>query len=243
MASGDSYLAWLQLDAERMATLDPTRLATPVPSCPDWDVAHVVAHTSWVHRYWTYALRHPEGEEARTSAVSLWPDDVDVFAWLREGLVDLFAALHDTPPTKPVWSVLGRHTASFICRRVVHETAIHRWDAQSAVGEPDPFDPALAADGIDEVVEVWVPLCFDYAAFGGTGQRIHLHGTDVDGEWLITVDADATRLGHVHEDADVTVRGGVGDLYLLSWNRIGPSRFEVAGDETLLTRWQAAAAI
>jgi hypothetical protein len=128
-------------------------------------------------------------------------------------------------------------------RRVVHETAIHRWDVQGAVGQPDAFEPALAADGIDEVIELWVPLRFDYGSFRGTGQRIHFHGTDFDGEWLITVDAERTRLGHVHEDADVTVSGGVGDLYLLSWNHADPSRFEVVGDERLLTRWRAAATI
>ena len=54
MALSDTCLEWLQVDTERMARVDPSLLATPVPSCPGWDVAYVIAHTSWVHRYWTY---------------------------------------------------------------------------------------------------------------------------------------------------------------------------------------------
>jgi uncharacterized protein (TIGR03083 family) len=243
MALSDSYLAWLQLDAERMATLDPALLATKVPTCPEWDVAGLIDHTAWVHRYWTYALGRPEGEVPRISSVAPRPDDVEIIGGFRASLAALVGALRDTPPSKSVSSGLGVRPASFVLRRVVHETAIHRWDAQAAVGEPDGFEPALAADGIDEMLEVWVPLAFDYAAFKGTGQRIHFHGTDVDGEWLITVNAETTQSRHVHEQADVTVRGRLSDLYLLSWNRVDPSRLDVAGDEELLTRWQAAATV
>jgi uncharacterized protein (TIGR03083 family) len=239
----DSYLAWLQLDAERLTAIDPKLLVNPVPSCPEWDVAAFLDHTAWVHRYWTYALGRPEGEEAKTSDVATREDDVDVFDCCRESLANLVGALADTPPSKTVSSVLGVHPASFVRRRVVHETAIHRWDAQTATGEADRFEPALAADGIDELLEVWVPLCFDYSRFGGNGQTIHLHGTDGDGEWFITVDGDTTVTRHAHDDADVTVRGGLGDLYLLSWNRLDPSRLDVTGDHELLARWQASATV
>jgi hypothetical protein len=102
MALSDICLEWLQVDTERMARVDPSLLATPVPSCPGWDVAYVIAHTSWVHRYWTSALRLAEGEDARISSVPRWPDDVDVFVWLREGLVGLLRALDETPASKTV---------------------------------------------------------------------------------------------------------------------------------------------
>jgi uncharacterized protein (TIGR03083 family) len=243
MALSDSYLEWLQLDAERMVTLKPALLATTVPTCPAWDVAGLLDHTAWVYRYWTYALGLPEGEPARRSGVQRRPDDVELIEWFQDSLAAFVGAVRDTPPSKSVSTVLGVHPASFVLRRVVHETAIHRWDAQAAVGEPDRFEPALAGDGIDEMFEVWVPLRFDYAAFKGAGQTIHFHGVDADGEWLITVNADTTHVHHVHEDADVAVRGGLGDLYLLSWNRVDSSHFEVVGDERLLTRWQAAAVI
>lgn len=243
MTRNDLDLDRLRLEVARMAALDPASFATRVPTCPGWDVGHVVAHTSWVHRYFAYVLRQPEGTQARRSAVPLWPDDVDVLSWLYEGVDDLIAAMRATPSSKTVWSALGVYPASLVGRRVVHETAIHRWDAQAATGDPDGFDPSLAVDGIDEVLELWVPLRFDYAAFNGTGQTIHLHATDVAADWLITVNAETTEWRSTDEPADVTVQGAVGDLYLLSWNRVDPAHLDTRGDTELLARWQAAACI
>ena len=51
----------------------------------------------------------------------------------------------------------GPSPLAFWARRQAHETAVHRYDAQSAApgGPPAPagaFDPAFAADGVDELI-------------------------------------------------------------------------------------------
>src|SRR3712207_7465665 len=47
-------------------------------------------------------------------------------------------------PAAPTWSFTTDRTAGFWVRRQALETAVHRWDAQHAAGEPERIDPALA---------------------------------------------------------------------------------------------------
>ena len=49
---------------------------------------------------------------------------------------------------------VGPDRAGFWARRQAQELAIHRWDAQTAAGEPRPIDRALAVDGIQEVFDI-----------------------------------------------------------------------------------------
>jgi uncharacterized protein (TIGR03083 family) len=247
----DEYLSCIEADGGRLARFDAGRLEARVPSCPDWSVAQLVAHTSWVHRWVTYVLGLPEGQKPARDAVPQWSEgDGNVVEWYRLGLDTLLDALRSVPPDKPVFTLAGVQPASWWLRRMAHETAIHRWDVEQAVaGEgaspPEGFPRQLAADGIEEAFEVMFPRRFDHAGFGGRGQTVHLHGTDSDpevpGEWLVTVTADGTAWQRGHLKGDAAVRGPLSDLYLFVWNRIGPERLDVVGDADLLARWQAAA--
>ena len=38
------------------------------------------------------------------------------------------------------------------------EAAVHRWDAENAVGVAQPFDGALAADAIGQTFEIMAPM-------------------------------------------------------------------------------------
>lgn len=244
----DEYLSSIRADGDRLGRIEPADLGRRVPSCPDWDVAGLMAHTSWVHRWVTYVVGLPEGEKPARDAVPRWSGEGDVVAWYREGLDGLLAALEATPPDRSVFTLAGAQPASWWVRRLAHETAIHRWDAEAARvpagGRIEGFLPDLAADGIEEVLEVMFPRRFDHAGFAGRGETIHLHGTDggdVGGEWLITVGPEDTRWERGHRKGDVAARGPLSDLYLFIWNRVGPDRLDVVGDAELLRRWQAAA--
>jgi hypothetical protein len=49
------------------------------------------------------------------------------------------------------------------------------------MGQQRPLDANLASDGIDELLEVLMPLFFKYAEFAGVGQTIRLdqnHGSE-----------------------------------------------------------------
>ena len=112
---------------------------------------------------------------------------------------------------------------------------MHRVDAQSAAGEVAPIDPAFASDGIDEYLAVFAPrFGKGLADLGGT---VHLHCTDVEGEWLITPADDGIVVTREHAKGDVAARGRAEDLLLLLWGRRDASAVEVFGDADLLDRF------
>jgi hypothetical protein len=123
---------------------------------------------------------------------------------------------------------------------------VHRWDAENALGAPrNDFDPTLAADGVDELLDLWVPDRFDHAAFAGKGETIELVPADGGDPWSIVVGAESTtwRRGPRSGEPDVSARGPVAELYLFVWSRWPADRLAVTGDRDLLARWQRCAAV
>ena len=135
-----------------------------------------------------------------------------------------------------MWSCTGDQTAGFWSRRQANEVAVHRWDAELAAGDPTPIDNELAADGVDERLDML--RLFD--AITGTGETIHLHCTDIDGEWVVTLSDEGPRTERVHAKSDVAVRGTASDLDLFVCGRVDATAFEVFGDAQLLERFQSA---
>ena len=125
----------------------------------------------------------------------------------------------------------------FWSRRVAHETAVHRWDAQAAAGAPEPVDVRLAVDGIQEMFDLLTARP-GHERVRGDGETIHLHCTDTDGEWLVRLTPQGVAVTREHAKGDVAARGTASDLLLLLWGRVPPDRVEVFGDASLLARWQ-----
>ena len=145
--------------------------------------------------------------------------------------------LESTDPDTPVATFAPPATAGFWGRRMAHETLIHRWDAESAHGQPGPFDAELAADGIDEGLNVFVPFVRAGSQVKGSGETFHIHRTDGEGEWLVTVEDSGVRVSREHAKGDVALRGRAEDLLLWLWHRTPPDNLEVFGDPALLDRW------
>jgi len=113
---------------------------------------------------------------------------------------------------------------------------VHRWDAELASGKTVELDAVLAADGIDESLTM---LSFR-KDITGNGETVHLHCTDTEGEWLVTLEADGPAIERVHSKGDVAARGTASALDLFVWGRVAPDTLEVFGDRALLERFQAA---
>jgi uncharacterized protein (TIGR03083 family) len=164
------------------------------------------------------------------------------------GLVELYeettarlgAALWALEPAEPVsswWK--ADQTAGFWQRRMAHETAVHRWDAQLAHGSPEPVDADLASDGIDENFEVMVPSRRRWAEHPrqGSGETYHFHRADGPGEWLVRFTPEGPVVTREHAKGDAAVRGTASDLFLFLWRRLPADRLEVFGDPDLLPRY------
>jgi uncharacterized protein (TIGR03083 family) len=213
-------------------------LAAPVPACPDWDVAELLAHIGRVHRWATAnATRAPDAEFPGWSSSIDTPDAVDRPEWVRAGAAELADTLAARPADTPAWSFLPPSTVGFWQRRQAHETAMHRVDAQLAAGSAEPIDASLAADGIDEWVGMLAAMGL-HQRFGGSGETVHFHCTDVDGEWLVRIDPDQVVIERQHAKGDVAARGAASELLCWLQGRAPIERLEVFGDVSLLDRWR-----
>ena len=227
------------ITAQARALADAAR-ATPfdarVPSCPEWDVAKLLRHTGTAHRCacGVWPSRAPLSPRVVPLAI---PDDGDGLPdWLEAGAAELVATLGATDPDEACWSWIDDHHVRFWARRMACETVVHRWDGQTAAGAPEPIDGALAVEGIDEHLANLPFVAPD--AVAGSGETLHLHCTDRDGEWLLTRTPGGLEVLREHAKGDIALKGPASALYLLLVGRVPASALEVFGDPEALDRWR-----
>lgn len=215
-----------------------------VPDCGTWTVTDLLAHVGDTLGFWAWLVgerrldphgyrdqrRHaPAGDSRERQAAAI--------AATRRATADLLDALESTPPATPVWSWLdGRQDVAWVQRRVVHELAVHRFDAEMAAGHDHRLDPTVAADGIAE----FLTALARYGPEHGAG-TLHLHCTDVAGEWTIDTGAagPAVAVTEVHAKADAAVRGPAHDVLMTLWGR--RAACDVFGNTDVIERFRAAA--
>lgn len=140
--------------------VDPGEPLPPVPSCPGWSVSDLVGHLGGVHRYLAHVLRERLAAPPDPGGLALpqVPADPQALAdWFAQGARELTGLWDELGPDTPVWSWSAEQTSGLWLRMQVIELAVHRWDAQSATGTPDPLDPALATDAVTQTFEVMAP--------------------------------------------------------------------------------------
>jgi uncharacterized protein (TIGR03083 family) len=170
-------------------------------------------------------------------AIGDGPDDGSFVDWFRDGHAALVAALESAPPDLECWSFLAAPSPlAFWARRQCHETGIHRVDAQGALGPISPIPPAVAADGIDELLTGFI------TRRGGRlksdePRTLGVHTVDTNDDWLVRI-ADRVQTSRGHDDADCIISGHASDLHLLLWNRRSLDGIHVTGDRALLDQWR-----
>jgi uncharacterized protein (TIGR03083 family) len=226
-------------DAFRAAVTGATSLDAPVPTCPEWTVGDLVRHLAYVHGK---VRRHvTRGTTDRPEDWAGPPADADpVSAWLDE-YTELLAALDAVDPELPAWNWAPQSKkAIFWHRRMAHETAVHRWDAQMAGGRAEPIEAKLASDGVTEVLDTWLPAGHRIGEVDRSGM-IALHATDVDQVWYVRLrgagvallDTDTLLDTDDHHER-VTASGPASDLVLALFGRIAFDTLDVGGDLSLL---------
>jgi len=222
------YLDHLRRSSQRLVDTADGHLADVVPGCPGWNVADLAYHVGRVDDFWTAMATGGDPEQYVRPPQ---PADDEVVAWFAAQADRLADTLTAADPATPAWSFWGTRDVAFVRRRIAHETAVHAWDAGDAAGSPEPLDPALAVDGIDEFFEIFSPLTPGTPVAPVT--TVHLHATDAEGEWLVSVGGGQFEIEHGHAKGDVAVRASASDLLLLLWNRVelADDRFAVFGAE------------
>ncbi len=143
--------------AARISELIRTHdLSTQVPWLGRWKVRDVVAHLGGVHRWAARIVRTKsmDGPGFRKSKL----DGSELCNWFDEGADELVEVLASNPldDACPNFNPGSDATVHFWARRQLHETTVHRWDVEAAVDDVTPISPHVAADGVDEYLDVFV---------------------------------------------------------------------------------------
>lgn len=244
LGSKDFWLASLRADGPAFRTaVAEAPLDAPVPSCPEWTVRDLVAHLAGVY---AYVLSHvPRGvtdrpERPRPEFVP--PAGANVLSWWDEQFVQLLNTLDALDPELPAWNFAPQaKKAGFWHRRMAHETAVHRWDAQFALVSAEPIEAKLAVDGVAEVLDTWLPAGKGAGPADAVGM-VALCATDAEHEWFVRLrggrglallDTDTLLDSDQHHERAVA-RGTASDLLLALYGRVGFDVLEVSGDDHLL---------
>ena len=235
------YLTLLRSDGAALADAAEQDPAASVAAFDDdYDVASLVTHTGGVHRWFIACL----AADAYVAQDQLAPPPADYIGWFRAGVDELATILEQRGADDPTWTWGSVATTGFWYRRAAHETAVHRWDAQAAVGSADPIDAELAVDGVDELFDEMLPRRSpSWAAVVGdeaVSASVHLHATDAEGEWMLVLGGeDGLVVTREHAKGDVAAKGAASDLLLMLYSRVDIGVVDLFGDRELLSRWQA----
>jgi uncharacterized protein (TIGR03083 family) len=240
----DLWLGALRADcADFQTVIAEAPLDSPVPSCPGWTIARLTSHLGSVYGYALDMIAAAGAEPPERPKGYFRPaPDADVVAWWQERSGTLLTTMESLDPEAPAsnWAPTTK-IAGFWIRRMAHETAVHRWDAQFALVSAEPIEMRLAVDGVSEIFDMWLP------AGKGTGPQdavgmVSLYASDAEEDWYVRLrghgavallDTD-TILDDDEHPARASAQGTASDLMLALMGRIDLDVLEIAGDEHLL---------
>jgi uncharacterized protein (TIGR03083 family) len=252
----EEHIAALRREGELMAeALERSpEWDAPVPTCPGWTVRELAHHVGRVHRWAALVVgqrlaTRPE-EETAGRAWGTMPGDADVAAWVRSGHAAVVQTLERAPADLDCWAFLPASSPrAFWARRQAHETAIHRADAQAAIGDIDGVGTAFAVDGIDELLLGFYSRPRNRAR-SDVARALSVTAEDAGASWIIHFGPDGARPtrwtdagDHAPGKADTEVRGPASDLYLALWNRRPLEALRTAGDPELVELWRTKATV
>ncbi len=249
----DFWLAGFRAEgtAFRAAVSQPGALDAAVPTCPEWTVLDLVHHLGCVYEFVqshvTRGVTAPPQRRSREIEAQLrtageLPAADAAVAWWDDRYATVLRTLEAVDPDLPAWNWAPQaKKAGFWHRRMAHETAVHRWDAQIAVGLTDPIETKLAADGITEVLDTWLPAGRRRGPRDRTG-IVALRATDIEQEWHVRLRGEGIALldtntlfdddAHQHERA--IAAGTASDLLLALYGRVSFEVLDLAGDQRLI---------
>lgn len=210
-----------------------------VPDCPGWRVRDLLHHIGTIHRWVTaVAVGGRAVAMAEFDAAVARPDDMVLASWSLAGLSGLVEALNGLTDDEPVWTLLpDPEPRRFWIRRQLHETAVHRIDAECAAGEPlTDWSTDAALDGIDELLTVLVPLP-DSRLRTTVSRTLAVLPTDADVGWTLQLSDGPPVVTRTRSAADGQVTGSAAALFGWLWNRTVPG-VEVGGDAELAALWR-----
>jgi uncharacterized protein (TIGR03083 family) len=239
------------LDAEGLLLLgiaEARIFDAAIPFCPGWALSELITHLGYIYRWVTVivgdARPEPPGRQECTELEDPDPGDhAGTLRRLRSAHTALVRVLRQAPPELACWTIWAAPSArTFWARRMLHETLIHRVDAQNAgaaaTSGGDDLETSIAADGVDEMI---CGFARRYTKTLRSRQPATLAFTAIDTgqQWWAQISSDAPQFGRGTSPAaaDTEVRAHSGELLLLLWNRRHCDGLAVEGRTSVLDTW------
>jgi uncharacterized protein (TIGR03083 family) len=222
----------LVADVVALASVLASSPEAQIVHCPGWNVADLIRHHGGVLR-WSEAIVR-SGEPALEEYAA--PEDAnELRGWYVESAHAFIATASNTDRDRACWT-FGRSPERvwFWIRRQALEAAVHRWDAEFAMGAAPTLAPDLACLGISEVVEDLFPRQVDLGRTPGLSGGLQLRAVDLDQRWLLpATDTEAS---------DAVLEAEAPVLLLFLWRRtdLHDPRIRFSGPPAMHDELQAA---
>jgi uncharacterized protein (TIGR03083 family) len=253
----DRYLAHLRTESARfrdvLAACDPR---AQVPGCPDWSAADLLWHLAEVQWFWGTTIRSRPAAPDEDAPGPERPASYDgLLAAYDDYSAALVSELEAADPAEPAWTWSQEQTVGFTFRRQAHEALIHRLDAEQAAGRVTPLDPELAADGVDECLDIMFGGAPPWGEFAPLPHHVRIDLADRDESIWVQIgrftgtdpddgvhhDTDDIRVVPAPgTDADAAVRGPAAALDAWLWRRGDDSEVRVTGDRRVYDHFRLA---
>lgn len=249
----DHLVRETQRAREVLGSCDPD---ASVPACPDWNASDLAWHLGvGVQDFWRYVIETRPAPPTDYVEPTQPDDPAEVLAAFDRCHEPFIDALRAADPDEPAWS-WSEQTVGFTMRRQALEAMVHRVDAEQAAGlEVTALDPQLAADGVDEVLDVFYGGAPDWGHFAPDDEIVQVRMTDVDADcWVHLGRFSGTHpeRGETYEDeddlrvvaepdgeVDVVISGTAPDIVLWLWDRRDDAGIEFEGDKAVGDRFRS----
>jgi uncharacterized protein (TIGR03083 family) len=212
-------------------------LDAPVPSCPGWTLFDLVRHLGEGRRAWAATIT--AGPDARARSASDGPaaprEREALLAWMAASTRELVETLREAGPDRGCWTWWGRsqspQTCGAVARHLLQETAVHTYDAQLALGDPQPLPDEVALDGVEEFLSTCSAWTGVWSHEPGT---LDYHATE-GRSWRLRLSAGGGRVTRLTEPgpADASVWGTASELVLLFYGRVPLDSLKLDGDRRI----------
>jgi uncharacterized protein (TIGR03083 family) len=223
-------LEHVRADGDRIAVVADGHLNAEVPPCPGWTLQNVITHLAEVYEHkiaCTLLEKMPDPWPPQ------WAPERDPVEWLvdaHQRLLTLFRERGPQAPSATWWP--PDQTVGFWDRRMAHETVIHRVDVEISLDQLTAVDPALAIDGVDEVLAIF--LAGDWSEDPDDrcrGQRIVI--STGGRSWEVELLPEAVTVSSPHGGAEAEVSGEPEPVLLWLWGRRSDAGLSSQGDASV----------
>ena len=226
--------------AFRAAVASAPSLDVRVPTCPEWTLFDLVQQLSEGRRKWAATVAAGPADAPAAVPVPVVPHEcAALLDWFAASTAQLLDALREAGPDRGCWTWWGSsqspQTSGAVARHQLQQVAVHTYDAQVTVGDPQPLPAEVALDGVDEFLTTCVSTTSPWPHEPTT---VDYHATE-GRSWRVQLSAEGARITAATGDADSSATGDARDLVLFFYGRIPLESLKFEGSREVFDRLEA----